>query len=101
MIVRWASKAAAQLFEAGDYLAAQRPDWDERLYAASRNLTLLIAAQPRAFAAIDDREPNVRKALVPDYQYWIIYEIREASQECFVLAFWPTNRRPEGWRRGR
>jgi plasmid stabilization system protein ParE len=102
VIVRWSRAAARQLFEAGDYLKQARPGLDEQLYAASRQLTELIAHQPRAFTPMGEvRNGDVRKALVRRFGYWVIYEVFEAREECVVLAFWHTRRHPEGWRQGR
>jgi plasmid stabilization system protein ParE len=102
VIVRWSQAAATQLFEAGDYLAGQRPGWDARLYTATRKITAPIAQQPRAFTRVDEvRDGEVRKALVPLYQYWVIYEVFEGRGECIVLAFWFTRRHPRGWRHPR
>lgn len=102
MIVRWSRAAAVQLFEAGDHLRKERPGLDERLYAATRQVTGLIAQQPRAFTPIREvRDGEVRRALVRKHGYWIVYEVFEERGECEVLAFWHTRRHPEGWRRGR
>jgi plasmid stabilization system protein ParE len=99
VIVRWSRAAAMQLFEAGDFLAEQRPGWDDRLFAATRKVTDLIGEQPCAFTRVEEvLDGEVRKALVALFGYWVIYEIFEGQNECIVLAFWSTRRHPRGVR---
>ena len=102
MIVRWSQRAATELFEAGDYLAAQRPGLDDRLYDATRRLAVLISDQPRAFEHVEHR-PNgeIRRALLEEFQHWVLYQIGEAHDECRIVSFCPTRRKLESWRRRR
>jgi hypothetical protein len=100
VIVRWSQRAATQLFEAGDYLDHERPGTSEKLYAAAQEISILVGHQPRAFRrAHEIADGEVREALVERYGHWMVFEIFEARGECLVLAFWPTRRRPYGWRR--
>lgn len=100
MKLRWSRRAAVQLFEAAEYLEGERPGTGERLYASVDGLAALIKEAPLSFP----REPHakgsdIRRALVLRYGYWLIYRVAEGEAELLVLAFWPTRRRPEGWRR--
>jgi toxin ParE1/3/4 len=99
VILRWSRRAANQLFDAADYLEDRRPGAGNRLYVAVDHVVAIIKEQPWAFP----REPDaahseVRRALVRRFGYWLIYRVGDA--DAVVLAFWPTRRHPEGWRRG-
>jgi plasmid stabilization system protein ParE len=98
--LRWAQRAARQLFEAADYLERERPGTAERLYAAMDRVVAIIKTQPWGFPHDpDDPRQEVRRALVSKYGYWIIYRIEDNEVHVLVLAFWSTRRRPGGWQR--
>ena len=102
MILRWSQRAASQLFEAADYLDSERPGTGDRLYAAVDQVVAIIKEQPWAFPRDPhDPRPEVRRALVVRYAYWIIYRVEGDQVQIVVLTFWPTRRHPEGWRHGR
>jgi plasmid stabilization system protein ParE len=102
VILRWSRRAASQLFSAADYLESERPGTGERLYAAVDRVVAIIKDQPWVFPHDPhDPRPEVRRALVERYGYWIIYRVNGDAVEVLVLTFWSTRRRPGGWRRGR
>jgi plasmid stabilization system protein ParE len=98
--LRWSRRAASQLFEAADYLEDARRGAGDGLYTAVDRVVALIKEQPWAFPGEPHAaHPNVRRALVLRYGYWLVYRIEGNDVEILVLAFWSTRQHPHGWMR--
>jgi hypothetical protein len=62
-------------------------------------MTERITALPRSFPPVPGLvHGEVRRGLIRRYGYWLIFEVLSEPAAAVVLSFWPTRRRPGGWR---
>jgi len=95
--VRWSARAADQLVDAVRYEEAERAGSGAALLGAVDDLTALLLSLPRLLPAVPGAEPpEVRRALLRRWGYWLVYDLR--GDEIVVLALWHGRRSPGGWR---
>lgn len=95
--VRWTTRAASQLIEAGTFLERERPGAGYGFLEQVESILAVAADHPAIFPRVPDVAGNaVRRGLVRRYGYWVIYEVR--PDNLLVLSIWHVARRPEGWR---
>ncbi|MFS8067062.1 MAG: hypothetical protein ACMG6S_11885 [Byssovorax sp.] len=62
-------------------------------------MTERITTQPRSFPRVPVLvNGEVRRGLIRRYGYWLIFEVLTEPAAAVVLSFWPTRRRPDGWK---
>jgi hypothetical protein len=62
-------------------------------------MTERITTQPRSFPRVPAPvNSEVRRGLIHRYGYWLIFEVLPEPAAAVVLSFWPTRRRPDGWK---
>lgn len=58
-----------------------------------------MATLPRSFPRVPvPVKGEVRRGLIGRYRYWLIFELVPEPAAAVVLSFWPTQRRPDGWK---
>lgn len=83
VLVRLSRRAGHDLDRAVDYYLSQGPVLAQRLLAAVDATIKGLAEAPTRWAVW--RPPQLRRALVPDFPYVIVYRI-ESPDRVFILA---------------
>lgn len=99
MIARLHRRAADEIREAAEWYAARGERLDERFIQAIREAMTRIENDPTQSAKLETlpSKERIRRFLLPDFPYLIIYE--EFDEEIFVYAVAHASRRPHYWRR--
>lgn len=97
LAVRWTTRAASQLEEAGLYLEQRLTGAGIEFLDHVEAILQVAADHPDIFPRVPGVPGNeVRRGLVRKYGYWVIYE--SGRDGLLVLAVWHGAREPEGWR---
>ena len=86
------SEAAAELDEAVRYYQARSPDLRARFVSAVSEAISLVCEYPELGAPV---ESGIRRVLVREFPYSLIYELRGGS--VFILVVAHVRRRPGYW----
>ena len=90
--------AQDEIREAAAWYEERSPGLGKRFVSAVRDVFESLESNPRQYASLETLSSDlpIRRALVGDFPYLIIFELFEA--EVFVYAVAHTARRPNYWR---
>lgn len=92
MKLRYRAAAKLDVQEAREWYGAHSSELEERFASALAEVLASVLANPRSYQEI---EPQVRRALVPSFPYFVYYRL--TPQEVRVLAVLHTARHPATW----
>lgn|GEM_PF-6501824 len=96
LAVRWSQRAAARLEEAALYFESVRQGSGVRFIDDVEAALGQAASHPLANPTIPGEPSVIRKAVLPRFSYWIIYEVQ--AKQIVVLTIWSAIREPDSWR---
>jgi len=94
--VRWTQHAATELQQAALFLEDARPGTGSAFVDAIEDALAIVAQFPRSTPRIPGEPENTRKAVIPRYGYWIVYEAH--ADVIVVLTVWHAVQSPGSWR---
>jgi hypothetical protein len=99
VILKLHRRAEAEIHEATEWYSKQSHSLGRRFLGAVREALLFLESDPRRFAKLETLvdDLSIRRILLTDFPYVIVYEVFDA--EVFVYALAHMSRRPNYWRR--
>ncbi|MEM9915417.1 MAG: type II toxin-antitoxin system RelE/ParE family toxin [Planctomycetota bacterium] len=94
--IRWSRRAADRLEEAALYFESARDDAGMRFLEDVQETLERVAFAPMACPGIPGEPETTRRAVLPRFGYWIVYEVE--SDAIVVLTLWSAVRKPSSWK---
>ncbi len=94
--VRWTEYATNQLARSAEYLEQEREGSGEAFLQAVEASCQMISAFPDANPKVPGEPESTRKAILPRFGYWIVYDIQDDG--VVILTIWNAIRRPGTWK---